>query len=99
MRARQNFIYIIERIFDPQEIFLFIQQQASLSDSEMYQTFNMGADYTIFLPKKHMERAQKVVKKNGFEALDAGYVERGKRQVVIRPKHLVFTSSTLDLRD
>ena len=99
MRARQNFIYIIERIFDPQEIFLFIQQQASLSDSEMYQTFNMGDDYTIFLPKKHMERAQKVVKKNGFEALDAGYVERGKRQVVIRPKHLVFTSSTLDLRD
>ncbi|MBI4973619.1 hypothetical protein HZC27_03355 [Candidatus Roizmanbacteria bacterium] len=98
MRARQELTYIIEKIFDPQELFLFIQRQADLSDYEMYQTFNMGMDYALFLPYKDVQKALKIIKDNGFEGLDAGYVEKGKKQVVIQPKQLLYHAETLDLR-
>ena len=98
MRARQNYTYIIEKIFDLQEIFLFIQKHANLSDYEMYQTFNMGMDYALFIPQKHIKKAQRIIKTNGFESINAGFVEKGERQVIIKPKHLVYASETLDLR-
>ncbi|MDP2649756.1 MAG: AIR synthase related protein [bacterium] len=98
MRARQNFTYIIEKILDPQEIFLFIQKHANLPDKEMYGTYNMGMDYAIFIPKKDVEKAQKIVKKNGFDCIDAGYVQEGKRQVIIKPKNIIFKAETLNLR-
>jgi phosphoribosylformylglycinamidine cyclo-ligase len=98
MRARANFTYVIEKIFQPQKVFSFIQESANLPDVEMYQTFNMGADFALFLPEKDMKKAQALVKRNGFSSIDAGYVEKGKRQVVIKPKNLIFRSETLDLR-
>ena len=98
MRARQNFTYIIEKIFDPQEIFNFIQKHANLSDYEMYQTFNVGQDYAIFLPEKDVKNAQKIIIRNKFQSLDAGYVEKGKRQVLISPKNIIFESESLNLR-
>lgn len=98
MRARQNYTYIIEKIFEPQEIFLFIQKHTNLDDYEMYQTYNMGMDYAIFLPEKHIKKAQKIVKNNKFQSIDAGYVEKGERQVIIKPKNIIFKGETLDLR-
>lgn len=98
MRARGNFTYVIERILDPQEIFVFIQKEANLSDYEMYQTFNMGTDYAIFLPKKDVKKAQDIVKKNGFKSIDAGFVKEGGRQVIIEPKGLTYKGDTLNLR-
>ena len=98
MRARGNFTYVIEKVFELQEIFEFIQKQAGLSDYEIYETLNMGQDYAIFLPKKDVKKAQDIIKKNGFESLDAGYLENGPRQVVIKPKKIKFSSKTLDLR-
>lgn len=98
MRSKQNFTYVIERIFDPQDVFLFIQKHANLDDEDMYGTYNMGMDYAIFLAEKDIKKAQKIVKKNGFESLDAGFIEKGERQVIIKPKNLTFKSETLDLR-
>ncbi len=98
MRGRSNFTYIIERMFDPQEIFLFIQKHANLSDYEMYQTFNMGMDYALFIPKKNIEKTQKIITKSKFQNIDAGYVEKGKRQVIIKPKNIIFSKNTLRVR-
>lgn len=98
MRARGEFTYIVEKLFEPQEIFLFIQKQASLSDDEIYQTLNMGQDYAIFLLEKDVRKAQVIIKKNKFESIDAGYVKVGPRQVKIIPKNIIFKSETLDLR-
>lgn len=98
MRARGSFTYQIEKIFDPQEVFLFIQGQTGLTDYEMYETLNMGQDYAIFVPKKDVNKAQNVVKKSGFQSLDAGYIESGSRQVIIGPKNITYASKTLNLR-
>ncbi len=98
MRARQNYTYVLEKIFEPQQVFLFIQKHANLDDYEMYQTFNMGMDYAIFLSQKDIKKAQEIVRKNKFKSLDAGHVEKGERQVIIKPKNLIFKGETLNLR-
>ncbi|MCX6779706.1 MAG: AIR synthase related protein [Candidatus Magasanikbacteria bacterium] len=98
MRGRPNFTYVIEKIFAPQELFHFIQSISGMNDYEMYQTFNMGQDYAIFVPQKDVTKTLKVIKQNKFTGLDAGYVHAGAKQVVIKPKKLVYKGDTLDLR-
>lgn len=98
MRARKRFSYVIERIVEPLPVFSFIQQRAGLSDYQMYETFNMGMDYALFLPKKDVENALKIIRKNRFSGIDAGYVKTGERKVIIQPKHIEYSSETLDLR-
>lgn len=98
MRARGNFTYVVEKLFEPHEVFIFIQKHAGLTDTDAYDTYNMGQDYAIFLPQKDIKKAQEIIKKNKFESLDAGYVQKGPRQVIIKPKNITFKGETLDLR-
>lgn len=63
-----------------------------------HQTFNVGMDYAVFLPNTHVKKAQNIIKKCGFEGIDAGYIEKGERQVVIKPKGIVYKSETLNIR-
>lgn len=98
MRPRKNFTYVIEKILAPQEVFLFIQEQANLSDTEMYGTYNMGMDYAIFVPQRDVKKTLSIIKKNKFVGLDAGYIEKGEKQVIIKPKNITFASDRLDLR-
>src|SRR3990167_4017545 len=98
MRSSRNFTYVIEKLFEPQEVFKFIQKEADLNDYEMYETFNMGQDYAIFLSAEDVEKAQNIISQNGFESLDGGFVEEGERKIVIKPKNIIFEGSTLDLR-
>lgn len=98
MRARKKFTYVIEKVFEPQEIFKFIQKEAKLDNFEMYQTFNMGQDYAIFLSAEDIQKAQGIIVKNGFESLDAGYVEAGEKKISLKPKNIIFEGETLDLR-
>ena len=98
MRARPNFTYVIQKIFQPQEVFNFIQKHANLSDFEMYQTYNMGMDYAIFVSPKDVEKTLKIIKQNKFKGLLAGHIEKGERQVIIQPKNLIYKGDTLNLR-
>lgn len=98
MRARQEFTYIIDTIFEPQDLFNFIKEQASLTDYEMYDEFNMGQDYALFLPEKDVKKTLRIIKKYGFEGINGGYIEKGEKQVVIKPKQITFTADRLNLR-
>lgn len=98
MRARQQFTYTIEDIFEPQEVFKFIQKQAGIDDYEMYQTYNMGQDFAIFIAPESMEKALQIIKEAGFEGLNAGFIKKGERKVIIEPKDITFEGETLNLR-
>lgn len=98
MRARQNYSYILEKIFEPQEVFRFIQKNAGLSDYEMYQTYNMGMDYGIFISPQDTEKAQSIIKRHKFQSIDAGYVGKGQRRVEIIPKKIIYESDTYQIR-
>ena len=98
MRANQEFSYVLEKIFEPQELFIFLKENAGLTEKEMYETYNMGMDYAVFLPEENIEKAQAIVKQNGFESLDAGYVMMGKRQVVIKSRDIILEGESLQLK-
>jgi len=98
MRANRELTYLIERVPKPQAVFDFIQKHSGNSDEEMYGNFNMGAGFAIFLPEKQVLKAQKIAKKSGFKSLKAGIVKKGPKQVIIKPKKLVFKSESLAIR-
>ncbi|MFA4830787.1 MAG: AIR synthase related protein [Patescibacteria group bacterium] len=98
MRARGGFTYVIEKICEPPEVFSAIQKYAELSDEEMYGTYNMGMDYALFVAREDVEKTLLTIKKNGFEGINAGYIEHGNRAVIIKPKNIIFTAESLDLR-
>lgn len=98
MRGKPNFSYVLEKIFEPQEVFRFIKEKANLSDYDMYETYNMGQDFAIFVPEKEVEKTLKIINKNGFKGINAGYVTKGKKQVMIKPKNIIFKGDRLDLR-
>jgi phosphoribosylformylglycinamidine cyclo-ligase len=98
MRSQRAFTYHVQQIVEPPEIFPFIQQHAELSDEEIYGTYNMGTDYAIFLPKSEVSTVKRIVKSQGFECIDAGYIEKGERKVVIEPLNITFSSDSLALK-
>jgi len=98
MRARPPLTYVVEKIFKPQPVFDFIQKHAGLNDYEMYETFNMGQDYSLFISQKDVNKTLKIIKKNKFIGINAGIVEKGDKQVLIREKNIVFKGDTLNLR-
>lgn len=98
MRHPKQLSYIIGNIPEPQEEFIFIQKNGPLSNEEAYATFNMGAGFAIFIPAKDWLKVKRIAKGEKLKAYKAGYVEKGKRQVIIKPKNITFKSETLDLR-
>jgi len=98
MRAKEEFSYIIDRVPEPHTVFNFIQETENITDEEMYGNFNMGAGFAVFLPEKDIKKAIEVAKVNKLKAINAGYVNKGERQVIIKPKNIVFSSNTLSVR-
>lgn len=98
MRARQSFTYVLEKLFEPQELFPLIMKYAGSDEYGMYHTYNMGQDYALFLPQRDVKKALGIVKKCGFEGIDAGSVDKGDKQVIILPKNITFKGASLDLR-
>ncbi len=99
MRATKDLSYVIDKVPKPHVLFDFIQEHSGNDDQEMYGIFNMGAGFAIFLPEKDVPRARKIAKeKHQFTTINAGRVEKGKRQVIIKPKDVVFKGESLLLR-
>jgi phosphoribosylformylglycinamidine cyclo-ligase len=98
MRGKPAFTYVVEKLFEPSPLFLFMQEKAGLHDEEAYGTFNMGQDYALFLPEADVKDALTTIKKHGFEGMDAGYLVNGDKRVVIEPKNITYNSASLDLR-
>ena len=98
MRATKAYTYRIDSIPEPPAELVYLQEQASLDDTEMYSTFNMGAGFALFMPEADVPRALAVAMAGGYQAWMAGRVIPGQRQVIIEPKHLAFASDSLRIR-
>lgn len=98
MRANRDFSYVMNELPYQQPVFDFIKEQSGNDDEEMYGYFNMGAGFAIMLPANQVEKAQQIAQKNGFKSWNAGIVEEGKRQVIIKPKNIMFGGEMLNLR-
>jgi phosphoribosylformylglycinamidine cyclo-ligase len=98
MRAKQSFSYVIDRISEPRAEFEEIQAWSDKSDKEMYGTFNMGAGFAYFIAPEQAEFAVKQIEEAGYQAMIAGEVQAGPKQVIIRPKNITFEEHELNIR-
>ncbi len=98
MRANANFKYVIEDIPAVQEIFDFIAEKSGNDETEMYGNYNMGAGYAIYLPAGQAQKAVEISKACGIDALVAGKVESGNKQLQIIPKNINFAGDSLAVR-
>lgn len=99
MRAKRDITYMIESVPEIPQLFDFITEHANITDKEMYATFNMGAGLAIYVPENDVMRVIAIAKRQRLRAWRAGCVTRGKRQVIIKPKGIVFPAGTLKIRD
>lgn len=98
MRANKDFTYLINELPPITPIFDFIKEHSGSSDSEMYGNFNMGAGFAIYVSAQEAEKAQEIVTKHQFKSWNAGTVQTGPKQVIIKPKDIIFEDKSLDLR-
>lgn len=98
MRATKKFSYLLDTVPKPQPEFEFIQNKLSIDASEMYASYNMGAGFAIYVPKKHAENVIAIAKKHRFKAWVAGRIETGPKQVVIEPLGITFGGDSMEVR-
>lgn len=94
-RARFPFNYIIENLPEPPVVFSSLIEWGKkygfdVSDFENYQVWNMGVFVGLIAPKEDKEKMLQVTKKHGIELYELGYVEKGERQVIIKPKNVIY---------
>lgn len=98
MRAEANFSYVIDTVPPAQDIFGFIAKHAENDETDMYGNYNMGAGYAVYVPADEAEKVVAIAGKCGLKAWNAGRVEKGPKQVVIKPKDITFSGDTLEVR-
>jgi len=98
MRATEPFSYVIETLPPVPAEFSFMQAQSGTDDQEMYRNFNMGAGFAIYLPAEQAEQVINIAAKHELQAWNAGRVEAGAKQVVIKPKDIMLAGDSLEVR-
>ena len=96
MRANQPLTYFIDKIPTPQPIFDFIQGNGPVTIREMYQTFNMGAGFALYVNPADVPQLLEIGEQLNLKPIDAGEIKEGPRQVIIDPIDETYTE--LDLR-
>jgi phosphoribosylformylglycinamidine cyclo-ligase len=90
--------YRIDALPPVPAVLRFIQQHARHDDREAYSTLNMGAGFALFVAAQDAERTVAIAKAQGIDALVAGHVEAGPKQLLIEPIGVRFSDDDLQLR-
>jgi phosphoribosylformylglycinamidine cyclo-ligase len=99
MRSKKELTYKINLMPEnPAPVFRFIQEQSGMSEEKMYATFNMGMGFAFYIPRDDLAKALGALQKTGWPARLAGHVEIGPKQVIIKPKDIVFEADSLNIR-
>jgi phosphoribosylformylglycinamidine cyclo-ligase len=98
LRHPGRFTYRISAIPAVPPVLKFMQQHAGHDDHEAYSTLNMGAGFALFVAPEDAERTAAVARAHGVDALIAGRVETGDKQLLIEPLGLHYGDDALQLR-
>ena len=98
LRHPAAYSYRIHSLPPVPPVLKFIQQHARQDDREAYSTLNMGAGFALFVAPEQAERTLAVAREQGIEALIAGRVEAGDKQLLIEPLGLRYGDDALQLR-
>ena len=106
MRAKESFVYVIERLPKCPPIFDFIQEHAPVDDREAYGNFNMGAGFALYVAERDVDRVlgmglwtESAQPTNTYRTFHAGRIEKSSaKEVFIKPKNLRYGGNTLGVR-
>lgn len=85
-RLESNVGYVIDNLPEVPPIFEFIKEAGKISDSQMYEVFNMGVGFCLVVSPHHESRTRQIVEASGLKAYTIGYVvEDPDRSVSIAP--------------
>jgi phosphoribosylformylglycinamidine cyclo-ligase len=96
MRPAKPLTYRVRKLPPVPEVLAFLVEQAELDARDAYSTFNMGAGYAVYCEAAGGERVVEIARELGFQALVAGSVEAGPRQVIVEPVEVVYGGSELE---
>lgn len=97
MRPERDFTYRISKLPPVPEALTFLAEQAELDGHAAYSTLNMGCGYAVYVAAGEGESVAETARDLGFDALVAGKVEAGPRQVIVEPVGVTFGTDELDL--
>jgi phosphoribosylformylglycinamidine cyclo-ligase len=90
--AKKPFTYRVKKWVDKiPPLFLFMRE-SGVSLKDCLTTFNWGMGFYIFVPEKEAERTIQAGQKAGYDLLDLGQVEEGKRCVFFEPEKIILTA-------
>lgn len=98
MRHTTPFTYRMRTVPPVPQVLQFICATGPVEEKEAYGNFNMGAGYAVYVPQKDAEKVIRIAKRYKIKAYNAGVVEKGKKQVIIEPKNIIFESESLGVR-
>jgi len=94
-RARFPFTYVIEKIPEPPIVFQSLIEfgkkfDFDVSDRENYQVWNMGVFIVLIAPEVDEDKMRLTAEEYKTELFKLGVVEKGEKQVVIKPKKVIY---------
>jgi len=69
-----------DNMFEIPELFRIIQQESQTPWKEMYQVFNMGHRFEVYLPQEHADGLIEISKSFGLEAQKVGYCQKAQEK-------------------
>jgi phosphoribosylformylglycinamidine cyclo-ligase len=97
MRPVKALSYRISELPPIPEVLAFLVEQAGLDKHAAYSTFNMGSGYAIYSSSGTGAKVVEMAQRLGFQAVVAGSVEAGARQVIVEPVGVHYVGDELDL--
>jgi phosphoribosylformylglycinamidine cyclo-ligase len=92
--------FVIEQLPEPQPIFRLIQARGRVSDTEMYQVFNMGVGFCVVTAPTAAAQVHAIARQHGVIAYDLGRaVGDPERRIWVRPKNVVSAGNTFEPGD
>ena len=97
MRPAKVLTYRVSRLPPVPEVLAFLVERAGLDMHDAYSTFNMGSGYAIYCAAGAGPGVVEMARRLGFQAVVAGSVEAGPRQVIVEPIGVCYVGDELDL--
>ncbi len=97
MRPSRALTYRIEALPEVPEVLAFLAEQAGLDAHAAYSTLNMGSGFAVYTAAGTGNQVVEIARGLGHDALLAGRVEDGPRQVIVEPIGVTYADAELDL--
>ena len=83
---KDNIRFVIDPLPDVLPVFSLIQERGEISDSEMYEVFNMGAGFCVVVESANeADRVHAICKQHNISCHGIGYVETAQGKEVLLP--------------